>query len=196
MKIWADFHTHTRYSHGRGWIEDNVRAAAQKGLKVLAITDHGPGVLWIGVPFARKISHLREELSRCAALYPQIELLLGVEANIIGIDGTLDITSAMVRELDFLIVGLHPWVFSRGFRSGLYLSFFNTLARLKILPPDISKGVNTQALINAIRRYPVDPVSYTHLDVYKRQFLYRALSAEGALSGKISGSRVIKAEIG
>ncbi|MFR6641738.1 MAG: PHP domain-containing protein [Christensenellales bacterium] len=41
MAYWGDYHTHTYYSHGKGTIEDNVRAAAEKGLKQIAITDHG-----------------------------------------------------------------------------------------------------------------------------------------------------------
>ena len=35
-----DHHTHTTYSHGKGSIADNVRVAAAKGLKSIAITDH------------------------------------------------------------------------------------------------------------------------------------------------------------
>ena len=44
-----DFHTHTTYSHGKGSIEDNVKEAIKKGLKAIAITDHGPGHLTYGL---------------------------------------------------------------------------------------------------------------------------------------------------
>jgi putative hydrolase len=40
-RITADYHTHTRYSHGKGTIEDNVRVARDMGLKSIAIADHG-----------------------------------------------------------------------------------------------------------------------------------------------------------
>ena len=40
-----DYHTHTTYSHGKGSIEDNVKAAVDAGLSALAFTDHGPGHL-------------------------------------------------------------------------------------------------------------------------------------------------------
>ena len=36
-----DHHTHTIYSHGKGTILDNVRVAAAKGIRSIAITDHG-----------------------------------------------------------------------------------------------------------------------------------------------------------
>ena len=44
-----DYHTHTTFSHGKGSIEDNVKVAISKGLKALAISDHGPGHLTYGV---------------------------------------------------------------------------------------------------------------------------------------------------
>ncbi len=160
MQIWADLHTHTRFSHGRGGIEDNVKFAIEKGLKVLAITDHGPSVFWIGMPFKKKSSIIFGELERCTKAYPEIELLLGVEANIIDTDGTLDVSEEILEKLDFLVIGLHPWVFSKGLRPKLYLSLFNTLTRLGLFPRGLSKEVNTRALTNAIERYPVDLVSH------------------------------------
>ena len=41
MNLNADYHTHTVFSHGKGDVIDNARAAAEKGLKELGIADHG-----------------------------------------------------------------------------------------------------------------------------------------------------------
>ena len=48
-KMTFDYHTHTIFSHGKGTIADNVEAARSKGLKGIAITDHGPGHLTYGI---------------------------------------------------------------------------------------------------------------------------------------------------
>ena len=44
-----DYHTHTTFSHGKGSIEDNVKVAAEKGLKAVSISDHGPGHIFYGL---------------------------------------------------------------------------------------------------------------------------------------------------
>ena len=35
MQILADYHTHTKYSHGKGTIEENVLEAISKGIKTI-----------------------------------------------------------------------------------------------------------------------------------------------------------------
>ena len=44
MALFGDYHTHSVYSrrkHGKGTIEENVQSAVKKGLRQIAITDHG-----------------------------------------------------------------------------------------------------------------------------------------------------------
>ena len=59
--IW-DFHSHTTYSHGKGSIEENVIIGMKRGLKKVAITEHGPGHLGFGVSM-KKMKEIKEEIA-------------------------------------------------------------------------------------------------------------------------------------
>ena len=105
-----DLHTHTTFSHGKGSIEDNVKAAVSKGLKTIGISDHGPGHVTYGVK-RENIAVMRNEIEKLKPLYPEIEILLGVEANIINPSGKLDVTDEELKQLDYLLAGYHYGVF-------------------------------------------------------------------------------------
>ena len=62
-KMVFDYHTHTTFSHGKGSIEDNVKAAIAAGLTGLAISDHGPGHLTYGVK-RKDFPVMRAEIDR------------------------------------------------------------------------------------------------------------------------------------
>jgi len=62
MLLYGDYHTHTRYSHGKGSVKDNAQAAYEKGLKEIAITDHGFGHIFFGVK-RKKIDEIRQKIT-------------------------------------------------------------------------------------------------------------------------------------
>ncbi|MDF2655735.1 MAG: hypothetical protein K0R19_2209 [Bacillota bacterium] len=105
-----DLHTHTTFSHGKGSIEDNVKAAVARGLTAVGISDHGPGHVTYGVK-RENIAVMRREIDRLKPLYPQIEILLGVEANIINPSGRLDVLPEELPYLDYVLAGYHFGVF-------------------------------------------------------------------------------------
>ena len=114
-----DYHTHTTFSHGKGSIEDNVRAAVSAGLQGLAITDHGPGHLTYGVK-RRDFPVMREEVDRLRQAYPQLKLYLGVEANVVFKPPYLDLKEEDLSYFDFIIGGYHYGVFG-GYCAGNWL---------------------------------------------------------------------------
>ena len=83
----SDIHTHSIAS-GHGTIctiSDMAKAASKKGLKLLGITDHGPGTLAAGTSsYFRSLTYAPKKRFG-------IELLFGVELNILDIDGHLDL---------------------------------------------------------------------------------------------------------
>jgi len=105
MKVIYDLHTHTIFSHGSGTIEDNVKVAKEKGLTKIAITDHG----FEHGSFAVKRKNLPFMKSECQRLSKKydIEVLLGVEANLLNYSGEIDIKEEDKKYLDIIIMGYH-----------------------------------------------------------------------------------------
>lgn len=107
-----DLHTHTQYSccgpykHGKGTVMQNVTFAANKGIQRLAITDHGPGHRIYGIGLNR-LSELRKEIDEAAAAYPEMEILLGVEANICDTPNGLDVRPEEMSLFDVVLGGYH-----------------------------------------------------------------------------------------
>ena len=91
MKIALDVHTHTLASgHAFSTLQEMARAAADKGLEVLGITEHSPGIPGTCDPIYFRNLHVVPR-----RMYG-IELLLGAEINIIHIishpgDGTAEL---------------------------------------------------------------------------------------------------------
>ncbi|BCV23176.1 phosphatase [Moorella sp. Hama-1] len=98
----ADLHTHTIASgHAYSTVKEMAEAAEKRGLKMIAITDHG--LKMPGGPHEYHFGNL-------AALPRKIggvEILRGVEANIIDTEGHLDLPERLLEELDIVLAGFH-----------------------------------------------------------------------------------------
>ncbi|MCR3921362.1 MAG: PHP domain-containing protein [Firmicutes bacterium] len=164
MQATADYHTHSVYSHGKGSIEENVQAAFARGLTTIGITDHGPGHFFIGVGGVSAFRRMQEEIVRLRVKYPLIEILLGVEANIVDVDGTIDVPLEIMDELDFLLVGYHKLVRPRSL-AALLLGVQNFLAGWLHLRPLRLRRQNTAAICAAVRRYPIKAITHPGLQI-------------------------------
>jgi len=87
-------------------MEENVKAAVSRGLKGIAISDHGPGHMAYGVRRG-DLQLQRRETDRLRALYPDIEIYLSVEANILDSGTNLDVVRKDFGKYDFVIAGYH-----------------------------------------------------------------------------------------
>lgn len=87
--ITGDYHTHTTYSHGLGSILDNANEAKNKGLKELAITDHGSGHIFFGID-RNSLPKMREEVDEAQKI-TGVKVLLGVEANFTSTHGDVNV---------------------------------------------------------------------------------------------------------
>ncbi|MEG0857095.1 MAG: PHP domain-containing protein [Terrisporobacter sp.] len=145
MKILADYHTHTIYSHGKGTIEDNVKVAISKGIEIIGISDHGYGHLTYGIK-RDDILKMREEIDLLNDKYKnKINILLGVECNILDDKGNIDFDEKLGKHFDYVMAGYHF-----GSKPTSPKGLINH-ADNYILKSKKSKDYNTQAVINAMK---------------------------------------------
>lgn len=154
IKDILDTHTHTLASgHAYSTIRENARAAAQKGLELLAITDHAPK-LW----------------GSCQTIYFQnlkvidrhaydVELLMGVELNILDEQGNIDLPLGTLKQMDLTIASLHvpcitpgSWEFNT---EACINAMKNPLVNILGHPDDPRYPVDYRALVQAAKEYEV-----------------------------------------
>lgn len=163
MKLYADYHTHTTYSDGRGTPAENIEAAAGRGLAAVAVTDHGPKGIGIGVDGPETFLTIKEEVAGLASRFPEIRALVGAEAAVISSDGRLDLPKDVIGQLDLLIAGLHPYYMPEKLEDALLYTLPNLAARFNRSAREKMRNANTKALIETIHSYPVDIISHPDL---------------------------------
>ena len=131
-----DLHTHSISSgHAFNTIYELAQAASEKGLELIAITDHGPNM---------KGSAYLEYFSMAKRVPKElfgVKILFGCEANIIDHDGTLDIPIEYLKSLDIVLIGFH---------------------KLTDYPKNSTREKNTIAMIKAIEKYPVNIIAHPY----------------------------------
>jgi len=163
MRLFADYHTHTKFSDGRGTLEENVQAARRKGLREIAITDHGPNNIGTGVRSPETYLKIKKEAKRIEDKYGDIRVLVGAEADIISLDGLIDVPENIIKELDLLVVGLHPYIKPSTPKDGWHLSVENKIAKFSRALQDKVRNNNTNALIESMNKYEIDIISHPNL---------------------------------
>jgi putative hydrolase len=163
VRFFADYHTHTTYSDGRGTPLENIQAAWDKGLREVALTDHGPKNIGTGVAGEATFLAIKEEVAGIARLLPKIKVLVGAEAAVTGRDGRLELSRKLIQELDLLIAGLHPYCLPATLGEALGFTLPNLVVRLNRRLWDKMVNTNTKALVGAVYKYPVSFTSHPGL---------------------------------
>ena len=102
LALHADLHTHTVSSgHAYATAREMIAAAAESGLEMIALTDHGPAAPGSCGPL--HFANLRAIPRRVDG----VTVLRGVELNAIDAKGTLDLPERILGRLDWIIVSLH-----------------------------------------------------------------------------------------
>ncbi len=103
----TDLHVHSTWSDGAATIAEMAAAARERGLKMLAISDHSGS---LGVAGGMSVEKLHERRAEIASVQEQLgdslRLLQGAEVEIRA-DGSLDYPDEVLAELDVVVASLH-----------------------------------------------------------------------------------------
>ncbi|MBQ8589794.1 MAG: PHP domain-containing protein [Firmicutes bacterium] len=163
-----DLHTHTCLvrngkviTHAVSTMEEVVLSAREKGLKKIGISNHGPGHVTYGLPL-ESVADLKKERDRLQTLYGDIEILIGVEANIINRSGLLDVRPEELAQFDYILAGYHYGIFGEQPVGAAVLHgrnwIWETTGR-RMRNPGL-RSDNTQRMVEAIMKNR--PLAVTH----------------------------------
>ena len=109
MEFRLDSHTHTLASgHAYCTLLEMVRAAADRGLELICITDHAPGMeLTTHKDYFLNFRVIDREIYG-------VRVMMGAELNVMDFDGTVDLSPKLLNNLDMAIASQHIWCMPQG----------------------------------------------------------------------------------
>ena len=150
----VDLHMHTVAStHAYSTLHDYIAEAKRKGIKLFAITDHGPDMA--DAPHYWHFVNMR--------IWPRlvdgVGILRGIESNIKNIEGEIDCSGPMLTSLDLIIAGFHEPVFPPQDRDTHTQAMIAAMASGKVHmishPGNPKFPVDIPAIAEAAARYQV-----------------------------------------
>lgn len=106
----GDWHVHTQLSSGYSSVDDCCRMAVERGLEVIAITERVDTL--VDDDFAAVV----EAVDVARRNFPSLAILLGCEAAVRDVDGTLDVSDDILSCCDIVLAGIHDFS-----QPGLYV---------------------------------------------------------------------------
>jgi putative hydrolase len=165
----VDTHTHTIAStHAYSTVHDYLNVAKQRGIRLFALTDHGPAMA--DAPHFWHFVNLRV-LPR---IVDDVAILRGIEANICNEQGDIDYYGDYLAELDLVQAGFHEPVFP---------------------PSDVAN--HTEALLACIQSGHVDIITHPGNPRYpiEQELIVRA-AAEHNVALEINNSSFVSSRKG
>ncbi|HET6636087.1 MAG TPA: DNA polymerase/3'-5' exonuclease PolX [Streptomyces sp.] len=103
----GDLHTHTDLTDGIAPLEDMVRAAARRGLRYYAVTDHAPDLAMQRMTKEKMLAQ-REQVRALDRAQSRMRLLHGTELNIAE-DGSVDWPAEFLAGFDLCVASVHSY---------------------------------------------------------------------------------------
>lgn len=188
MVLLGDYHTHTIYTHGHGTVEDNVKVAIKRGLKQIAITEHSFSQMFYGIN-KKEYNEMRVEIESLRKKYAgQIDILCGLESNLLDLKGAIDLPPENRKIVDILVVGFHNLGRPKNIKAFFNFWVPNVLGIGRHSKKQIER--NTQMYIDAIKTNQIDIISHlnTHgclVDPVKVAAVAKEYNTYIELNGKV-----------
>ena len=134
-------------------ITDLAKQAAKKHLNMIGLTDHGPATMHSGkVSYFRNLRYAPK--NRCG-----VDILYGVELNILDQNGTVDLSDDILETLDYAIISMHTQNVKPGSVEENTFAYVNAMRhpKVKIIGhcDDVKFPVDYEALMVAAKHYGV-----------------------------------------
>ncbi len=153
MLIELDTHFHTVAStHAYSTVKEIAFAAAQKGLKGFAMTDHGPTM-----DDAPHVWHFRN-MKVIPDYIHGVRVIKGVEANISDFEGNIDMHISDLEYIDWVVASYHSSVVSPGTdseNSQGYINVARNNPNVDVIghPGSFGFGFETEKVLMAFKEY-------------------------------------------
>ncbi len=149
-QVLIDAHTHTVASgHAYSSLQEMARAAAEKGVRYLGITEHGPSI-----EGTCPLLYFKNMFVVPREMYG-VRLLMGCEVNILDTEGHLDLNEEYLNRLDIGIAGVHAVCWKGGTKEENTRGMLNVIRHPKIHiishPGDGSAELDFEQLVIAAK---------------------------------------------
>ncbi|MGI6010104.1 MAG: phosphatase [Ruminococcus sp.] len=153
ITLTADIHMHTLVSgHAYGTIREMMHAAKEKGLKLIGISEHGPGIPAAMDPFYFL------NLQVIPRVIEGVELIHGCEVNVLN-GGRLSLEQKYMDHLDYAIVGIHKECYENEDREKNTRNVIECMKNEKVHfvshPDDDHTPLDYEMLVLAAKEYQV-----------------------------------------
>jgi putative hydrolase len=154
MKILVDPHVHTIASgHAYSTLNDYIEEAKSIGLEMFALTDHATSM-----PGASDVFHFYNQV-----VIPRevdgVKILRGIEANVVGFDGTIDVSNKLLKRMDLIIGSFHPICFPAGTKAENTRAYVEMMKRdlIQIIghPGNLHVEVDIEEIVRVAKFYDV-----------------------------------------
>lgn len=147
----ADLHMHSIMSgHAFGTVRELAFAASERGLKLIGVTEHGPGIPGTCDPIL-----FRNIVDAPRNLYG-VEMLYGSEVNVLN-SGTVDLDRRHLDCLDYAVAGIHGLCYEN---VGIVKNTDNVIRcmadpKVKFIshPDDANYPLDYEALVQGAKTY-------------------------------------------